>query len=144
MKSDTFNVFIDSTTSAVKNIFLNSTDFLMNVVVISAGKYEQKIEEITVSMEVLNSKLIENKNTATIDKALEQVPGLNILDNEPQIRGGSGFSFGVGSRVATLIDGIPVMQGDVGRTEWAFIPVENTEQVEVIKGQLLLFMGHRH
>lgn len=141
MKSDTFNVFIDSTTSAVKNIFLNSTDFLMNVVVISAGKYEQKIEEITVSMEVLNSKLIENKNTATIDKALEQVPGLNILDNEPQIRGGSGFSFGVGSRVATLIDGIPVMQGDVGRTEWAFIPVENTEQVEVIKGAASVIYG---
>ena len=141
MKADTFSIFIDSSSNITKNSALSSIDYMMNVVVVSASKYEQNIEEITVSMEVLKPKLIENRNTSTIDKALEQVPGLNILDNEPQIRGGSGFSFGVGSRVATLIDGIPVLQGDVGRTEWAFIPVENTEQVEVIKGAASVLYG---
>ncbi|TAL60988.1 MAG: TonB-dependent receptor, partial [Bacteroidetes bacterium] len=65
---------------------------------------------------------------------LEQVPGLNILDGEPQIRGGSGFNFGIGSRVAILIDGLPALAGDGGRPEWNFIPLENVEQVEIIKG----------
>ncbi len=141
MRPDTFTVFIDS--GAVNNytILLHELVNTYNVVVVSAGKYEQKLEDITVSMEVLKPALIESRNNISIDKALEQVPGLTILDNEPQIRGGSGFGFGVGSRVSTLIDGIPVMQGDVGRTEWQFIPIENAEQVEVIKGASSVLYG---
>jgi outer membrane receptor protein involved in Fe transport len=134
MRSDTFTIFGDSASVSTYNILLKSNEQQLQVLVVSAGKFEQKLEEITVSMEVLKPSLIEHRNTTNIKTALEQAPGLNILDGEPQIRGGSGFSFGVGSRVATLIDGIPVMAGDAGRTEWNFIPVENIEQVEIIKG----------
>lgn len=141
MKNDTIMARIDSASTIVFDLTMKPIDNTLNVVVVSAGKYEQKVEDLTVSMEVLRPKLIESRNTASIDKALEQVPGLTILDNEPQIRGGSGFSFGVGSRVSTLIDGIPILQGDVGRTEWYFIPVENTEQVEVMKGAASVLYG---
>jgi outer membrane receptor protein involved in Fe transport len=141
MTADTFQVFIDSGKISVYNILLRSTYKSLSIVVVSAGKFEQKLEDITVSMEVLRPGLIEQKNTTSIDKALEQVPGLNILDSEPQIRGGSGFSFGVGSRVATLIDGMPILSGDAGKTEWSFIPVENIEQIEVIKGASSVLYG---
>jgi outer membrane receptor protein involved in Fe transport len=141
MRSDTFQVLIDSGMISVYNILLHPTARNLNIVVVSAGKFEQKLEDITVSMEVLRPDIIEQKNTTSIDKALEQVPGLNILDSEPQIRGGSGFSFGVGSRVATLIDGMPILSGDAGKTEWTFIPVENIEQVEVIKGASSVLYG---
>jgi outer membrane receptor protein involved in Fe transport len=134
MKADTFSVFIDSMKTSEYNVLLKPTATQLQTMVVSAGRYEQKLEEITVSMEVLKPSLIENKNSANIKGALEQVPGLNILDGEPQIRGGSGFSFGVGSRVAILIDGLPALAGDAGRPEWSFIPVENVEQVEIIKG----------
>lgn len=134
MKSDTFSVIIDSMKISVYNALLKSTATQLQTMVVSAGRYEQRAEEITVSMEILKPSLIENKNSANIKGALEQVPGLNILDGEPQIRGGSGFSFGVGSRVAILIDGLPALAGDAGRPEWNFIPVENVEQVEIIKG----------
>src|SRR6185312_2506918 len=77
---------------------------------------------------------IENKNATNIKGALEQAPGLDILDGEPQIRGGSGFNFGVGSRVAILIDGLPALPGDGGKIDWNFIPVENVSQIEIIKG----------
>ncbi len=134
MKTDTFFVFIDSLHVAEYNVLLQSNATELQTMVISAGRYEQSIEEITVSMEVLKPTLIENKNSANIKSVLEQAPGLNILDGEPQIRGGSGFSFGVGSRVAILIDGLPSLAGDAGRPEWNFIPVENVEQIEIIKG----------
>ncbi len=141
MATDTFKVYIDSNAVSVYNILLHSTARNLNIVVVSAGKFEQKLEDITVSMEVLRPDLIEEKNTTSIDKALESVPGLNILDGEPQIRGGSGFSFGVGSRVSTLIDGMPILSGDAGKTEWTFIPLENIEQVEVIKGASSVLYG---
>lgn len=141
MANDSFKVFIDSGSVSVYNVLLHSTARNLNIVVVSAGKFEQKLEDITVSMEVLRPDLIREKNTTSIDKALEAVPGLNILDSEPQIRGGSGFSFGVGSRVATLIDGMPILSGDAGKTEWSFIPIENIEQVEVIKGASSVLYG---
>lgn len=134
MMADTFVVNIDSLKISVHNIFLKNNPTQLQTMVISAGKYEKPLEEVTVNMEVLKPSLIENKNAANIKSALQQAPGLNILDGEPQIRGGSGFSFGVGSRVAILIDGLPALAGDAGRPEWNFIPVENVEQIEIIKG----------
>lgn len=113
----------------------------LDVVVITAGKFEQNLEDLTVSMEIIRPSLVENKNTVTVETALEQVPGLTILDQEPQIRGGSGFTFGVGSRVAIVVDGMPMLSGDAGRPEWGFIPVENLEQIEVIKGASSVLYG---
>lgn len=141
MVTDTFLVMIESGKTIEHNFDLAQLSKNLNVVVVSAGKYEQRIEDITVSMEVIKPTLIENKNTVNITSVLEQTPGLTILDQEPQIRGGSGFSFGVGSRVATLIDGLPILSGDAGRTEWQFIPVENIEQIEVIKGASSVLYG---
>ncbi len=141
MYTDSHAVYADTGKILTHTFKLKSNERLLGTVVISAGKFDQKLEEITVSMEVLKPSLIDHRNTTNIKTALEQTPGLTILDGEPQIRGGSGFSFGVGSRVATLIDGIPVMAGDAGRTEWNFIPVENIEQVEIIKGASSVCFG---
>lgn len=134
MKSDTITIISDSLKTVVHNFLLKSSVTELQTMVVSAGKYEQNLNEITVSMEVLKPNIIENKNSANIKGALEQAPGLNILDGEPQMRGGSGFNFGIGSRVAVLIDGLPALAGDGGRIDWNFIPVENVEQIEIIKG----------
>jgi len=109
--------------------------------VIKVGKFDTPIEDQTVSLEILKPKLIESKNTRSIETALDQVPGLNILDGEPQIRGGSGFTFGVGSKVAVIVDDMPMLSGDAGRPEWGFVPVENIHQVEVIKGAASVLSG---
>src|SRR5690606_29854386 len=102
--------------------------------VVSSSRYEQKLEEQVISLEVLKPSAITNKNATSVDAALESVPGVSIIDGDPQIRGGSGFTFGVGSRVAIVVDGIPLLSGDAGKPEWAYIPVENIEQIEIIKG----------
>lgn len=108
---------------------------------IKVGKFDRPIEEQTVSLEIIRPELIENKNTRSIETALDQTPGLNILDGEPQIRGGSGFTFGVGSKVAVIVDDMPMLSGDAGRPEWGFIPVENIHQIEVIKGASSVLSG---
>lgn len=110
-------------------------------VVIKVGKFDKPFEDQTVSMEVLRPGLIEDKNTRSIETALDQTPGLNILDGEPQIRGGSGFTFGVGSKVAVIVDDMPLLSGDAGRPEWGFVPVENIHQIEIIKGASSVLSG---
>ncbi|MBW7868667.1 MAG: TonB-dependent receptor [Brumimicrobium sp.] len=108
---------------------------------IRVGKFNRPLEEQTVSLEIIRADYIENKNTRSIETALDQTPGLNILDGEPQIRGGSGFTFGVGSKVAVIVDDMPLLSGDAGRPEWSFIPVENIHQIEVIKGASSVLSG---
>ena len=116
------------------NVQMKSVSQQIGTVVISAGKFEQKIEEITVSMEVISPSLIENKNTTNIQTAMEQVPGVNITDGQANIRGGSGWSYGAGSRVLVMVDDMPLISGDAGQVQWKLIATENINQVEVIKG----------
>lgn len=108
---------------------------------VRVGKFDQRVEELTYSMEIIKPSIIENKNTRSIESILDQTPGLNIMDGEPQIRGGSGFTFGVGSKVAVIVDDMPILSGDAGRPEWGFVPVENIEQIEVTKGASSVLSG---
>lgn len=141
MHADTILIKSEGGMSYTRDIKLRPSATNMGTVVVSASRYEQNISEAPVSMQILPATLIESKNTTNIKTALEQTPGLVILDEEPQMRGGSGFTFGVGSRVATLIDGLPIMTGDAGRTEWDFIPIESIEQVEIVEGASSVLYG---
>ena len=120
---------------------MKQTSQALDIVVVSAGKFEQDYGDITVSMEVLKPQMIENRNTVNIDQVLQQTPGVSIVDGEPQIRSGSGYSFGAGSRVMVLLDDLPILSGDAGRPSWGFLPIENLEQVEVIKGASSVLYG---
>ena len=103
-------------------------------VVISSSRSEQVITEVPVSMELLRPRYIENSNQPTLETAIEQVPGLTVIDGQANIRGGSGFSYGAGTRVLVLVDDLPMLAADANDVKWSFIPIENTEQVEVLKG----------
>src|SRR5690606_38473993 len=105
------------------------------------GKYEKNIEEVTVTLEVVKPSLIQNKDNTSVEQTLQQVPGLTIVDKEPQIRAGSGYSFGAGSRVLVMVDDIPLLSGDAGRPSWGFVPLENIEQIEIIKGASSVLYG---
>lgn len=139
--SQTKKVTIVAGQTTTLNVTLSVQAQEMGAVVVSAGKFEQKVEDLTVSVEIINPSLVENKGTVNAETAIEQTPGVTIVDSEPQIRSGSGYSFGAGSRVQILVDDLPMLSGDAGRPSWGFIPVENLEQIEVIKGASSVLYG---
>jgi outer membrane receptor protein involved in Fe transport len=141
MVTDTIQVNVLAGQTVTQDVILSAYVQEIDGVEVRVGKFDKAFEDQTVSMEVIKPALIENKNTRSIETALDQTPGLNILDGEPQIRGGSGFTFGVGSKVAVIVDDMPMLSGDAGRPEWGFIPVENIHQVEVIKGAASVLSG---
>jgi iron complex outermembrane receptor protein len=141
MRSDTVTITLKPQEIKEVNFTLFSYIKEFKEVDVKVGKFDKPIEEQTVTMIVIKPELIENKNTRSIETALDQTPGLNILDGEPQIRGGSGFTFGVGSKVAVIVDDMPMLSGDAGRPEWGFIPVENISQIEVVKGAASVLSG---
>ncbi|MCC7051530.1 MAG: TonB-dependent receptor [Bacteroidia bacterium] len=120
---------------------LDLEDAILNTVVVSAGKFEQKVSELTVSMEVIKPKLIESKNTTNIQQIIEQTPGVSVIGGQPNIRGGSGFSYGAGSRVLIMVDDLPLLAPDAQDAKWDAIPTENIEQIEIIKGASSALFG---
>lgn len=140
-ESQTIPVTVKKGETATVNVSLGIESKQMEMVVVSAGKFEQRIEDLTVSVSVIKPDLVENRGSISAEDALEQTPGLTIVDSEPQMRGGSGYSFGAGARVMMLVDDLPILTGDAGRPSWGFIPVENLEQIEVIKGASSVLYG---
>ena len=59
---------------------------MLGDVVISAGKFEQKIEEVTVSMDVIKPKLIKSKNPVNMEVMMNQAPGVSIVDGQANIK----------------------------------------------------------
>ena len=110
-------------------------------VVVSAGKRRQAIEEIPVSMEILRPQLIDNKGITDLEQAVDQTPGVYTMDGQVSIRGGSGFAYGTGSRVLLLWNGMPLLSGYAGDTQWNAIPMEQASQVEVMKGAASVLYG---
>jgi outer membrane receptor protein involved in Fe transport len=123
------------------NSALDQDSKTLDIVVVSAGKFEQKLSDVTVSMEVIKPTLAEDKAVTSIDKAIDQVPGVNIIDGQANIRGGAGFSYGAGSRVLVMVDEMPMLTAGQGDVKWTFLPIENCEQVEVIKGASSALFG---
>ena len=114
-------------------IGMNRSSKMLDEVVVSAGKYEQKLSDVTVSMEVIKPYQLSKQNIVSLDMILEKTPGFSILDGQPSIRGGSGFSYGAGSRVLVLVDDLPMISADAGDIKWNYLPVENlTRNVGVV------------
>lgn len=137
----TRNVEVISGSPMELNFSLDESLTELDAVVVTAGRFEQRISDVPVTLEVIRPELLENKSITTMQDAIDQTPGVVIVDNDPQIRASSGYSFGAGSRVMILIDDLPVLSGDVGRPTWSFLPIENVEQIEVIKGASSVLYG---
>ena len=123
------------------DIALSPTTNEIDNIVVSANKVEQKLSELTVSMTLIKPYFLNNNHITDAEELLNKTPGIEVLDGQASIRGGSGFSYGAGSRVMALIDGLPVISPDAGNIKWSFLPLENLSQIEIIKGASSVLYG---
>ena len=57
---------IDLSSNTEFNFSLKEISSELDVVVVSASRFKQKLEEVTVSVDVINARIIENKNCVTL------------------------------------------------------------------------------
>jgi outer membrane cobalamin receptor len=120
---------------------LNPIIQTINTVVISSSRRKQAIEEVPISMEVIKPALIDNKGLANLEQVVDQSPGVYAMDGQVSIRGGGGYAYGAGSRVMLLWNGVPMLSPDIGDAKWNAIPMEQTDQIEIIKGASSVLYG---
>jgi iron complex outermembrane receptor protein len=116
------------------DIQLESQIIELGMAVVSAGKFKQKLSDVTVSMQVIKPDFIQQTLTVNMESVISQMPGVDVIDGQANIRGGSGYSYGAGSRVMVLVDDLPILTADVNEVKWNFLPVENIGNVEILKG----------
>lgn len=125
----------------VKDIYLQTEDKLLDAAVVTAGRFEQKMSDLTVSMDVLKSDQVLKQDPGDITATLKTVPGVDVVDRQPSIRGGNGWVYGVGSRTMILVDGQSALDPGSGQINWNTIPMENIAQIEVLKGASSVLYG---
>jgi outer membrane cobalamin receptor len=140
-RTHTETITIDEGDTIEHNIVLEPEAQFIDQIVVSADRMEQKRSELTVSMDVIKSDFIFRTHITDAQELITKTPGIEVLDGQASIRGGSGFSYGAGSRVLALVDGLPMMSADAGNIKWQFLPLENLAQVEIIKGASSVLYG---
>ena len=140
-KSVTRSILLGPNDTIDLNIGMEMELHEIDQVVVSADRTEQKVSELTVSMDVIKADFLSGSHITDAQELINKTPGIEVLDGQASIRGGSGFSYGVGSRVLALIDGLPLMSADAGNIKWSFLPLENLSQVEIIKGASSVLYG---
>ena len=133
-KTQSKQITVSANSEIIMDIVLDEETKLLNQVVVSSSKYEKRLSEEIVSIEVITPEFVSNTNSTDISQALNRVPGVDIIDGQANIRGGSGYSYGAGSRVLLMVDDMPILQADAGFPNWSYMPIENMEQMEIIKG----------
>ncbi|MDZ7373116.1 MAG: TonB-dependent receptor [candidate division KSB1 bacterium] len=103
-------------------------------VVVTASRLEQDIREAPATVHAISAGELARYNASTVGSILRYLPGVQVAGSNISIRGSSGFSGGLGSRVLLLVDGIPFLTPDQGDIDWDVIPLVAIRQVEVLKG----------
>jgi outer membrane cobalamin receptor len=139
--SVTKDILVGENLTVQLDIALETSVREMDQVVVSANRTEQRITELSVSMDIIKNSFLTNNHITNAREIINKTPGIEVMDGQASVRGGSGFSYGAGSRVLALIDGLPMIAADAGNIKWQFLPLENLSQIEIIKGASSVLYG---
>ncbi len=113
---------------------------LAGIDVTATGSLEQVGHE-AVSVAVLRRQDLLRHDAIEVQQALPYVSGVDMNHGEVDIRGASGVSEGIGSRVLMMLDGHPVLTGDGGEIDYEQLPIMDVDRVEVVKGSQSALYG---
>lgn len=116
------------------DIMLSETALQTKELVVSANKQLQAVQDVPISVSIISRQDILNRSVTKFEDILQYVPGIQMNNETISIRGSSGFSLGLGSRVALLVDGFPMLSGDNGDIKFDIFPPNEIERIEIVKG----------
>ncbi|MBL7999785.1 MAG: TonB-dependent receptor [Candidatus Kapabacteria bacterium] len=120
--------------TTVMDIEMTEQAIQTSEVVVSANKRVQAVQDVPISVSVVDQNAIQQRNINRLDEALRYVPGVNVSGSQVSIRGSSGFAYGLGSRVSLLLDNFPLLSADNGDMAFDALPMFDLERIEVVKG----------
>ena len=133
-KEEAQNVIVRAGAETTFVVSMEETPIQVSQVVVTASRREQSLQDVPMTVTTINADALAYRLSTTLDDALRAVSGVTMIDDQINIRGSSGYSRGVGSRVLLLVDGAPYLTGDTGEINWESLPIDQVDHVEVVKG----------
>lgn len=127
---------VDVVAGAVRRVEVTLEKALVELpgVVVTASRTEARPGDAPASVAVVSNAEIVRRNVLTIRDALPFAQGVIFNGGQLDIRGSTGLSLGVGSRVLLLLDGHRVLGGATGQMDFDALPILDVARVEIVKG----------
>ncbi len=110
----------------------------MKEVVVTATRYEEEISAVPANVTVITEGDIANSTAQDIPGILRNQVGIQVVDFQGNRRTYHvdlrGFGETAQSNTLVLVDGRRVNQPDLSGTDWALIPLNRVERIEIIRG----------
>ena len=90
--------------------------------------------EAPTSVAVISGDELERRSVANLTEALPYAQGVTFNAGQMDIRGSTGLSRGVGSRVLMLLDGHRTLSGVGSSVDFGILPTLDVERIEIVKG----------
>ena len=116
------------------NLELNQTVLVGEQIVITSSRQPENLASAAGSINLIGKNELARRNSFRLDEALLSVPGVTMVGENINIRGGSGYNRLGGSRTLILLDGVPILTSDLSDANWNILPVTEVEHIEVSKG----------
>jgi iron complex outermembrane recepter protein len=111
---------------------------LLDEIVVTASRFEEKLTNVPANVTVINEERIRNSTAQNLPDILRSEAGVNVSDISGNRRYYSVDLRGFGEtgplNTLVLVDGIRVNQADLSGTDWALIPLDRVQRIEIIRG----------
>ena len=111
-----------------------------STVIVSGSRFEENLNEVPADVKVITRDEIANSTSLDIPQVLSQIGGLSVTNSS----GGSlnldstvdmgGFGATAGSTTLILVDGQRMNPADSTSVNWASIPIDSIERIEIVQG----------
>ena len=123
---------------------------LLETVVVTPTRSEQRLGDLPASVSVLSSERIEMSPALTSDDVLRQIPSFslfrraNAIAAQPTTQGVSLRGIGPSgqSRTLVLLDGVPFNDPFGGWVYWTRVPLESVDRIEVTEDSASSLYGN--
>jgi vitamin B12 transporter len=127
-------LFLAGGTNESERAWLNMAE-----VQVTATRSEYPVMRVPATVDTVSAEAIALEQAGTVDEALRDIPGVNIqgggFPGEEVSVGMRGMTTGYQSKyVLVLVDGRRMNDAFMGAAEFALLPLDAVEKVEVVKG----------
>jgi vitamin B12 transporter len=104
-------------------------------IVVTAARVEQPLPEALPSTRVISRAEIDAAQSNDLPALLRQLTSIDVAQTGPLGSQTSLFLRGADSRqVLVLIDGVPFARADFGTASWQYLPLDQIERIEIVRG----------
>ncbi|MFZ1984902.1 MAG: TonB-dependent receptor [Desulfatitalea sp.] len=112
-------------------------DPVMDEVVVTASREKEAVAKVPAHVTVIDAEEIQRSNAQNVPQVLAAA-GLHVSDIAGNQRAYTvdvrGFGESAPANLLVLVDGRRINQADLSGTDWALIPLERIERIEVLPG----------